>query len=133
MVIEDYAQVMDLWKSCEGIDLNEIDESKEGVARYLKRNPKTCLVEEKDGRIVGVIMAGHDGRRGSIHHLAVREKYRKQGIGKSLLACVTEALKKQGIRKTGIFVYENNHIGKEFWNSQGFLSHDDYFYMDKEL
>lgn len=133
MNINDYDKVHALWKECEGMDLNDIDESEKGIAKYLNRNPDSCFVEEKDNQIVGVILAGHDGRRGSVHHLAVKREYRKKGIGRNLLNIALDALKKEGIRKVGIFVYDDNEIGKEFWNSQDFKRHDDYFYMDKEL
>ena len=133
MTISDYPEIYALWKGCEGIDINEIDESKDGVQKYLERNPDTCFIEERDGKIVGVILAGHDGRRGSIHHLAVLKPYREQGIGKGLLKCAMDALKKQGIRKVGIFVYADNETGIKFWNSQDFDPHTEYFYMDKPL
>ena len=63
MTIYDYQPVYDLWMACDGVGLNDIDDSRQGIERFLKRNPKTCFVTEEDGKVVGVIMAGHDGRR----------------------------------------------------------------------
>ena len=133
MKIEDYQEIYDLWNECEGMDINDIDESEEGIGKYLERNPSTCFVEERDGKIVGVIMAGHDGRRGTLHHLAVRKSWRRQGIGKALCAHALKALHDQGIKKSGLFIYNDNQVGLAFWKQEGFVSHDDYEYYDKVL
>ena len=95
VTIDDYDAIYELWNSTEQSKraLNPVDDSCEGIARYLKRNPDTCFVADRDGEIVGVILAGHDGRRGFIHHLAVREDCRRQGIGERLVARGLEALK----------------------------------------
>lgn len=68
MKIEDYDNVYDLWMSCVGMGLNNLDDSKEGIDKFIQRNPDTCLVAEKDSKIIGVIMVGNDGRRGYIYH-----------------------------------------------------------------
>ena len=91
MVIEDYEKVYQLWMSCAGMGLNNLDDSKEGIEKLLKRNPETCFVVE-DGGIVGVILAGNDGRRGYIYHTAVHPDYRKQGIAANLVEHVEKAM-----------------------------------------
>ena len=133
MKTEDYKEIYDLWNECEGMDINDIDESEEGIGKYLERNPSTCFVEERDGKIVGVIMAGHDGRRGTLHHLAVRKSWRRQGIGRALCAQALIALHDQGIKKAGLFIYNDNEVGLAFWKQERFVSHDDYEYYDKVL
>ena len=131
MEIKDYPHIYSLWSECEGMDINDIDESKEGIEKYLERNPLTCFVEEREGLIVGVIMAGHDGRRGTLHHLAVRKDFRRQGIGKALCARVLKALHDQGINKTGLFIYRNNEVVLAFWKQEGFVPHDEFEYYDR--
>ena len=84
MTIEDYEKVYHLWLSCEGMGLNNLDDSKDGIARYLDRNPDTCFVAEESDEVIGVIIAGHDGRRGFIYHTAVNPNYRNQGIATNL-------------------------------------------------
>ena len=54
MTIDDYQQVYDLWMACDGVGLNDIDDSRQGIERFLKRNPETCFVTEEDGKVVGV-------------------------------------------------------------------------------
>lgn len=87
--------------------LNSTDDSREGIDKYLKRNPTSSFVAEDDGKIVGVIMSGHDGRRGYIHHTAVLPKYRNQGVAKKLVDNAMNALDKEGINKVGFVVRED--------------------------
>ena len=84
MQVEDYENVYNLWMTIDGFGIRSIDDSKEGVARFLKRNPTTSVVAEKDGQIVGAILCGHDGRRGCLYHVCVHKEYRKHGIGKAI-------------------------------------------------
>ena len=95
MTIEDYEGVYALWKKIKGFGIRSIDDSKEGVARFLKRNPTTSVVAEKDGRIVGSILCGHDGRRGCLYHVCVDEDYRRHGIGKRMVVFAMKALKEE--------------------------------------
>ena len=91
MTIEDYDEVYALWKKIRGFGIRSIDDSREGVDRFLKRNPTTSVVAEKDGRIVGSILCGHDGRRGCFYHVCVDENYRRHGIGKAMVVASMEA------------------------------------------
>ena len=86
MTISDYEKVYSLWLGTPNMGLNNLDDSKEGIAKYLSRNPNTCFVAEKNNEIVGAILAGHDGRRGLIHHTAVAESEQRQGVGEKLVA-----------------------------------------------
>src|SRR3982750_2197463 len=87
-VIDDYDGAVALWNSVEGVEICEGD-SREEVAEYLRRNPGLSCVAEADGKIVGVAMCGHDGRRGWIYHLAVATTHRGLNVGKMLLdSCV---------------------------------------------
>ena len=71
MTISDYEAVYDIWLHTPGMELNTTDDSRAGIDRILRRNPNTCLVAEEAGNVVGVTLAGHDGRRGYIYHTAV--------------------------------------------------------------
>lgn len=133
MSIADYDKVYDLWMHTPGMGLNSKDDSREGVDKYLKRNPTTSFVAECDGAIIGVIMAGHDGRRGYIHHTAVLEDHRKQGIGKKLVECAMNALDREGINKVALVAFERNHVGNGFWEKIGFSERDDLVYRNKNI
>lgn len=133
MTMEDYEAVYDLWIHTPGMGLNTLDDSRDGIGKYLRRNPSTCFVAEEDGTVIGAIIAGHDGRRGYIYHLAVRQQYRKRGIGKRLTESVMEALEKEGIHKVALVALTRNDVGNGFWEAQGFSVREDLVYRNKEI
>jgi N-acetylglutamate synthase len=130
--IESYTEVYALWRQCEGIGLSESD--KEGnIARYLARNPGMSFIARENNTIVGAILAGHDGRRGYIHHLAVHPNYRRQGIGKDLVVHCLATLAKAEIDKCHIFVFHSNTQGIAFWKHLGWTLRDDIGVLSKIL
>ena len=133
MNTEDYDRVYALWMSCKNMGFNNLDDSRQGIEKYLKRNPSTCFVAEQGDAIVGVVLAGHDGRRGFIHHMAVAEDCRRQGIATDLLGQALAALKEEGINKAALLVFNRNEAGNVFWERQGFTARDDVTYRNKEL
>lgn len=133
MTINDYDSVYSLWVSCAGMGLNNLDDSKSGIDKFIKRNPDTCFVAEKDCEIVGTVMAGNDGRRGYIYYTAVHPDYRKHGIAKKLVDNAMNELSKLGINKVALVVFEKNKIGNEFWENQGFTERTDLVYRNKSL
>jgi len=132
MTIEDYDTVYQLWTLCTGMGLNNIDDSKEGIQKFLDRNPETCFVAVQDD-IDGVILSGHDGRRGYIYHTAVRPEYRNQGIGSKLVLASMNALEELGITKVALVAFEDNQAGNAFWEKQGFTARDDLVYRNKTI
>ena len=133
MVIDDYDEVYALWTSCTGMGLNDLDDSKEGIDRFLKRNPDTCFVAKRDKRIVGAILVGNDGRRGYIYHTAVASQYRKQGIARQLVETAMQELKQCGINKVALVVFNKNENGNAFWEKLGFTIREDLVYRNKAL
>lgn len=133
MTIEDYGGAYSLWSSCSGMGLNNLDDSEEGMAGFLKRNPNTCFVAESESGIVGTILVGNDGRRGYIYHTAVISEYRERGIGSKLVNAAVEALKKEGISKVALVVFAKNEAGNTFWEKRGFTVREDLIYRNKSL
>ncbi len=133
MNIDDYDKVYALWMSCKNMGFNNLDDSREGIEKYLKRNPTTCFIAEQDENVVAVILSGHDGRRGFIHHMAVAENHRRQGIAKSLLEHALSALKSEGINKVALLVFNRNEAGNVFWEAQGFTARNDVTYRNKAI
>lgn len=124
---------MKVWMFCQGMGLNNLDDSKEGIEKFLQRNPDTCFVAEAEKCIVGAILVGNDGRRGYIYHTAVDPQYRKQGIAKSLVDTAVAALEKIGINKAALVVFNRNETGNDFWEKMGFTVRNDLIYRDKVL
>lgn len=133
MLISDYDAVYALWMSCAGMGLNNLDDSRDGIAKFLKRNPDTCFVAVIDVTIIGVIMVGNDGRRGYVYHTAVHPKCRKQGIATMLVEKATEALKELGINKVALVVFEKNEDGNAFWKKNGFMEREDLVYRNRTI
>ena len=170
MTEADYEQVYALWLGTPGMGLNNIDDSNDGISKYLARNPSTCFVAEADnelgsvdgvgvgdvdnassdvgggacssvgggadndvGIIVGVILSGHDGRRGYIHHTAVAESEQRRGIGAALLDAAMDALKREGITKVALLVFGANEKGNVFWEKHGFTIRPDLIYRNKAI
>lgn len=133
MTIEDYDQVYQLWKTIHGFGIRSIDDSREGVNRFLKRNPTTSVVAEEDGKIVGCILCGHDGRRGCFYHVCVEEQYRKHGIGRQMVVASMRALQAEGINKVSLIAFTKNDIGNAFWNRIGWTKREDLNYYDFTL
>ena len=131
--IEDYDELYRLWKSMKGMGLNNLDDSREGIEKFLKRNPNTCFVACVNDQIIGAIMSGHDGRRGFIYHTCVLEKYQGKGYGKQLVEVCMKALEKEGINKAALVVFERNQQGNEFWEHMGFTTREDLVYRNKTI
>ena len=133
MDISDYEKVYAIWISCKGMGLNNLDDSREGIERFLLRNPETCFVAEADEAVVGVIMSGHDGRRGYIYHTAVLPEYRNRGIAAKLVENAMSAMKNAGINKVALVVFDRNEGGNAFWEKMGFAVREDLVYRNKSI
>lgn len=133
MAIEDYDEVYILWKKIKGFGLRSIDDSREGVDRFLKRNPTSSVVAVEDGKIVGSILCGHDGRRGCFYHVCVDPDYRRRGIGKNMVVFAMEALRREKINKVSLIAFTQNDIGNAFWNTIGWTQRLDLNYYDFTL
>ena len=135
VVIDDYDAIFELWNSTEQSRraLNPIDDSREGIGRYLKRNPNSCFAAVADDMIIGVVLSGHDGRRGIVHHLCVHPDYRRAGIASQLLSCAETALRKEGIQKVFGLVFKDNETANAFWESQGYTIRSNLNYRNKSM
>jgi putative acetyltransferase len=141
--IDRYDDVLALWKECEGIGLSGAD-SREGIRLYLERNPGTSFIAHSEAKLVGAALAGHDARRGYIHHLAVHPDYRRQGLGRLLAGKCVDALREAGIvggwtagsrlrGKCHIFIFNSNTGGIAFWKSMDWTLREDVSLMSKDI
>ncbi|MBF0277133.1 MAG: GNAT family N-acetyltransferase [SAR324 cluster bacterium] len=128
----DFDEIEKLWKSSEGVGLS-VGDSREGVTRFLERNPGFSFVALKEDQIIGVVLCGHDGRRGYIHHLTIDPKYQNQGLGKLLVEHSLEQLKRYSIFKCHIFVFSDNENAIAFWKKTGWTRRNDLAVMSQFL
>lgn len=131
MAVADYDAVFALWQDMPGMELRGFDDSRAGIARFLRRNPGTNFVAIEKGTVAGVILCGHDGRRAHIYHAAVRPDMQRNGTGKALAAAILDALRKENIHKASLTVFAGNEQGNRFWESLGFCRRTDLLYRDR--
>lgn len=130
MTMADYDDVYALWMTIKRFSLLSRDDSREGVEVFLKRNPGISVIAVLDGRIVGSILGGHDGRRGCLYHVCVAEDCRMMGIGKAMVIHCMVKLKQEGINKVSLIAFTQNDIGNAFWNRIGWKKREDLNYYD---
>lgn len=119
MTVADLPACLALWTGMPGITLFPATDSIEGLTRYLDRNPGLSVIALRKGKLVGAGLAGHDARRGYLHHVAVIEEHRRKGLGRTMVEWCLRALKAEGIGRCHIFVNAGNDEGKEFWRHVG--------------
>ena len=128
MLESDYDDVRALWMTIRGFGIRALDDSREDVARFIRRNPTTSVVARVDGRIVGSILCGSDGRQGALYHVCVAREYRRQGIGTRMVGYCMEKLREMGINKVGLIAFASNEIGNAFWTQIGWKRSDVNYY-----
>ncbi|MCI2048179.1 MAG: GNAT family N-acetyltransferase [Lachnospiraceae bacterium] len=135
MEISDYDQVYKLWQSIDGFGIRSIDDSREGVERFLGRNPGLSVVAKsgEDGRVVGAILCGEDGRRGCLYHVCVNRSCRLEGIGTAMVTQCMHSLRARGINKVSLIAFTRNDIGNTFWKQIGWTKREDLNYYDFTL
>ena len=132
MDISHYQELSELWQSTENVGLSASD-SQEGIAAFLARNPGLSFVATIESEIVGSILAGHDGRRGYLYHLAVERAHRNRKIGRQLVECALEQLRLAGIQKCHLMIFRQNETGKTVWRKMGWDLRHDIDIMSKQL
>ena len=120
MTIDDYEEVFALWTHIQGFGIRTIDDSREDIARFLNRNPNTSAVAICNGKIVGNILCGHDGRQGSFYHVCVAKDYRRHGIATRMAVFCMRALQDVGINT--LIAFSENTGGNAFWKKTGWTS-----------
>lgn len=132
MQLYDYEEVMALWSRASDIGVGP-DDSRSHLGKYLHRNPGMSFVALENDRIVGAVMAGHDGYRGFIHHTAVDKEHRGKGIGEQLVRRAIEAIHADGVNKVVCVAFKSNSVGNSFWDKLGFTVRDDLYYRDLRM
>ena len=125
---EDYDEVRALWMTIRGFGIRALDDSREDIARFIRRNPTTSVVARMDGRVVGSILCGSDGRQGALYHVCVAREYRRQGIGTRMVGHCMERLREMGINKVALIAFANNDAGNAFWRQIGWKAGDVNYY-----
>ncbi|MFV0465161.1 MAG: GNAT family N-acetyltransferase [Lachnospiraceae bacterium] len=116
---EDFTQVSSLWSRIQGLSIRSMDDSMEGILRFIRRNPNTSIVAEIEGTIVGTILCGHDGREATLYHVCVQKEFRELGIGHQMVEASLTELRKEKVSKVKLVAFDHNEIGNQFWQHSG--------------
>ena len=127
---EDYDDVRALWMTIRGFGIRALDDSREDVQRFIRRNPTTSVVARMDGRIVGSILCGSDGRQGALYHVCVAREYRRRGIGTQMVGYCMHQLRLMGINKVSLIAFTSNDAGNAFWKQIGWTRKSDVNYYE---
>lgn len=133
MCIEEYDAIAALWRNVSGMGMNNLDDSRDGIDRFLRRNPGMSFVVKTGDGIAGTVLCGHDGRRGGLYHLAVRPEQQGRGFGRALVNAAADALRREGISKVSAHVFVSNTEGNRFWGKMGFADRSDIRYRSRTL
>ena len=128
MTEDDYDDVRALWMTIRGFGIRALDDSREDVQRFIRRNPTTSVVARMDGRIVGSILCGSDGRQGALYHVCVAREYRRRGIGTHMVGYCMHQLRLMGINKVSLIAFASNDAGNAFWKQIGWTRKSDVDY-----
>ncbi len=130
---EDYPSARLLWENAgSGIQLRRSDEPDE-IQKKLQRDPDLFLVAEADGRMIGTVIGGFDGRRGMVYHLAVTEEYRKKGVGEMLMDELERRLKAKGCIRCYLLVTTENENAMHFYQKRGWAHMNNVYTYGKDL
>ncbi len=130
MTEEDYDEVRALWMTIRGFGIRALDDSREDIQRFIRRNPTTSVVARAGGRIVGSILCGSDGRQGALYHVCVAKEFRRRRIGTQMVGYCMHQLKRMGINKVSLIAFASNDAGNAFWNQIGWTRKADVNYYE---
>lgn len=128
MEIRDYDEVYALWQTIHGFAIRSIDDSFKGIEKFLKRNPATSVVAVAQGKIVGTILCGHDGRCGYFYHVCVHADFRKENVGERMVEAAKERLRAENICRVNLVAFKKNAAGNAFWQNLGWNERDINYY-----
>jgi ribosomal protein S18 acetylase RimI-like enzyme len=114
---EDIEEVLALWSDAEAEPTHTDDAA--SLQLLLRHDPGSLLVAELDGRLVGTVISGWDGWRGSIYRLAVHPRHRRQGLARQLLSEAESRLTKLGAKRMQAIVVASDQRAAGFWTTSG--------------
>jgi ribosomal protein S18 acetylase RimI-like enzyme len=129
--LSDVDAVLAFW--AEAAEGTSISDDRDGVTRLITRDPDALLLAERDGRLVGSVIAGFDGWRCHLYRLAVHPEQRRQGIGSALLTAAEERFVALGGRRGDAMVLERNETGQHAWRAAGYAPEEQWRRWVKHL
>ena len=133
MTEADYDAVRALWLSIRGFGIRALDDSREDICRFIRRNPTTSVVAKTGSRVIGSILCGSDGRQGALYHVCVARPWRRQGIGTRMVSYCMRQLQMMGINRVALIAFTTNDAGNAFWKQIGWTQKPNVNYYEFTL
>ena len=131
LTINDYDQIIRLWSRA-GLPFKPKGrDSKQAIKAQMRLNPEFFLGAFDDSRLVGVVVASFDGRKGWLNRLAVDSIYQRRGIGKALIAEAEKILGRHGVQVFAALIYDSNVASKSLFGKSGYVEYRDVVYFSK--
>lgn len=128
---DDYDAVLDLWKVC-GLPCKPNGrDSREKILKEITRETATFLVAISGEKLIGTVLATHDGRKGWINRLAVAPEFRRRQLAQRLLGEAEKALYDRGLEIIACLIEEDNQGSMSFFQKAGYDKHTDIIYFSK--
>ncbi len=90
------------------------------IRRKRSVQPDLFWVAQDGGEIIGTVVAGYDGVRGWIYHLAVDPSKRRKGAARLLMQTAEDSLRALGCPKINLQVRMNNTSVVDFYKALGY-------------
>lgn len=117
--IEDVDYLIQFWLE-NSETANRPTDTPELIEQLILRDPEALIVATKNDRIVGTVIAGWDGWRGSIYRIAIDSSVRRMGLGKALIGMAERRLRSLGSQRILAMVLESNEPSHAFYSSMGY-------------
>lgn len=132
LTITDYDHIVALWKSA-GLPFKPSGrDRKPAVQAQMAENPDFFLGAFEDGKLVGVVVATSDSRKGWINRLAIDPDFRRRGVAKRLILEAENALQKHGLEMFCALIDDDNEVSKQLFKKCGYEEHRDIVYFRKK-
>ncbi len=131
LTVEDHEVILTLWEQA-GLPTRLAGrDSRAQFAAQFANGTQTVLGVRDDERLIAVVVATHDGRKGWINRLAVHPNFRRRGLGAFLITAAERALREQGIQVIAVLIEDWNQPSLALFEDAGYVLNRDIHYLTK--
>ena len=129
----DYERVLEIWTEGRLPVKPQGRDSRVHIEKQIELPNVLFLVAESEGRVVGTVLATHDGRKGWINRLAVDASCRSRGIGRRLILQAEKRLAAAGMEIFACLIEDDNAVSMQVFERLGYTKHPEIIYFAKRL
>ncbi|MEP7285781.1 MAG: GNAT family N-acetyltransferase [Chloroflexota bacterium] len=130
--LADYEAICGVWEAS-GVRLQRTGrESYEAFSQQMATGLQTILGAIVDGKLAGIVLATHDGRKGWINRLGVLPEFQRRGVGAALVSAAETLLHEQGLTIIAALVEHHNTASLGLFQREGYLVNDVYYLSKRD-